>query len=82
MGGASVFSQKQAIRCPAGAGAGAGGEVRVRGLRKRVKAFSKIKYEKRKWGAPGGRVPLRGVKAEARFPCAESEQGGMTSCHS
>ena len=29
-----------------------------------------------------GRVPLRGVKAEARFPCAESEQGGMTSCHS
>ena len=29
-----------------------------------------------------GRVPLRGVKAEARFPCAESEQGGMTGCHS
>jgi len=29
-----------------------------------------------------GCVPFRGVKAEARMPWSEGEQGGMTGCHS
>ena len=29
-----------------------------------------------------GRVPSCGVKPEARLPWSESEQGGMTACHS
>ena len=28
------------------------------------------------------RVPLRGVKHEARMPWSKSEQVGMTGCHS
>ena len=31
---------------------------------------------------PNGCVPFRGVKAEARMPWSEGEQGGMTGCHS
>jgi hypothetical protein len=32
--------------------------------------------------AEPGCVPFRGVKAEARMPWSEGEQGGMTGCHS